>query len=147
MQINANSGGCDEYLFISELPESFMGFDGITLAETPANERLAGRYQRWEQMYANTLRESANQSSIMGAMAVDEKSIFLATTRSKGAALVSPALEKFVTALLQERAAIQKERRKAKEEAAAEAGGDGRHRRTNKDKRKKGKGEGKGEEI
>ena len=36
LQINSNSEGCDEHLFISELLEAFVGFDGINLAETQA---------------------------------------------------------------------------------------------------------------
>ena len=142
LQINANSEGCDEHLFISELLEAFVGFDGINLVETQAGEMLARRYQLWEQMYAGTLQECVNNSSLLGAMAVDEKSIFLGATRSNGAALVSPALEKYVASQLQERASVQKERRKAKEEATAAANGGGRPPR---DKKKKGKGEGKGD--
>ena len=53
---------------------------------------------------------------------LDERAIFLGQGRSRGQALVSPELEKWVSERLQEESAVLKERRKGREERMLAAG-------------------------
>ena len=49
---------------------------------------------------------------------LDERSLFLGQERGRGSAMVCPDLESWVATELQARSAVQKERRKAREERA-----------------------------
>ncbi|CAK0906122.1 unnamed protein product [Prorocentrum cordatum] len=84
-------------------------YDQLNAGELVVVEILCRRYQLWEELYASSLREAeAGQDA---APWLDERSIFLGQDRSRGSALVCPALESWVAEKLREESAILKERR------------------------------------
>ncbi|CAK0808368.1 unnamed protein product, partial [Prorocentrum cordatum] len=112
--------GVDEHLFLCELIETASTADQLNLPGCEAFELAARRFQLWEEVYSEALRQ-VEVSGTAGATAdsdgwLGERRIFLGGTRSKGHALASPSLEKHVAERMQEESAILKERRKGREE-------------------------------
>ena len=118
--LQADDTGVDDHLFLSEIMEEAACFDQINVSELMFMERIARRYQMWEQMYASALRK-AEAGSSSGAW-LDEREIFLGNERSRGHALICPDLEKWVAARLAEESAVLKERRKGREERQLASG-------------------------
>ena len=94
--LQADDTGVDDHLFLSEIMEEAACFDQINVSELMFRERIARRYQMWEQMYASALRK-AEAGSSSGAW-LGEREIFLGNERSRGHALICPELEKWVGA-------------------------------------------------
>jgi len=112
--------GVDEHLFLCELLETAVTADQLNLPGCEAFELAARRFQLWEEVYSEALRQ-VEVSGTAGATAdsdgwLDERRIFLGGSRSKGHALVAPTLEKHVAMKMMEESAILKERRKGREE-------------------------------
>ncbi|CAK0845448.1 unnamed protein product, partial [Prorocentrum cordatum] len=121
--LTASDSGVDDHHFISEVLQELTTYDQLNAGELVAVEILCRRYQLWEELYASSLREAeAGQDA---APWLDERSIFLGQDRSRGSALVCPALESWVAEKLREESAILKERRKGREERLLERGVDG----------------------
>jgi hypothetical protein len=112
--LQADDVGVDDHLFLSEIIEEASCVDQVNVAELMFMERVARRYQMWEQMYAAALRK-AEAGDASGAW-LDEREIFLGNERSRGHALICPELEKWVAGRLAEESAVLKERRKGREE-------------------------------
>ncbi|CAK0803561.1 unnamed protein product [Prorocentrum cordatum] len=105
--------GVDEHLFLCELIETASTADQLNLPGCEAFELAARRFQLWEEVYSEALRQ-VEVAGTAGATAdsdgwLDERRIFLGGTRSKGHALVSPPLEKHAAERMQEESAILKE--------------------------------------
>ncbi|CAK0809155.1 unnamed protein product, partial [Prorocentrum cordatum] len=107
--LTASDSGVDDHHFISEVLQELTTYDQLNAGELVVVEILCRRYQLWEELYASSLREAeAGQDA---APWLDERSIFLGQDRSRGSALVCPALESWVAEKLREESAILKERR------------------------------------
>ncbi|CAK0841047.1 unnamed protein product [Prorocentrum cordatum] len=116
--LTAADAGVDEHQFLSELLEMGAQTDQLNEGELAVYETVARRYQLWEEIYANRLREhesGALRSSGSSAW-LDEREIFLGQERGRGGALVCPELQTWVAERLQAEAAVLKERRKGREE-------------------------------
>ncbi|CAK0820381.1 unnamed protein product, partial [Prorocentrum cordatum] len=121
--LTASDSGVDDHHFISEVLQELTTYDQLNAGELVVVEILCRRYQLWEELYASSLREAeAGQDA---APWLDERSIFLGQDRSRGTALVCPALESWVAEKLREESAILKGRRKGREERLLERGVDG----------------------
>ncbi|CAK0911836.1 unnamed protein product, partial [Prorocentrum cordatum] len=112
--------GVDEHLFLCELIQTASTADQLNLPGCEAFELAARRFQLWEEVYSEALRQ-VEVAGTAGATPdsdgwLDERRIFLGGTRPKGHALASPSLEKHVAERMQEESAILKERRKGREE-------------------------------
>jgi len=120
LRLTASDAGVDEHQFLSELIEQCLSFDQLNGANLLAMESVARRYQLWEEMYSShlALAESGDSSADW----LDERRLFLGHARSRGHALVSPLLEKWVAEKLAEESAVLKERRKGREERALARG-------------------------
>ena len=95
----------------------------------------------WEERYSSALRDA--ESGGGGEQWLDERALFLGASRSRGHALVAPALEKWVAEKLAEESGILKERRKGREErqlarSGADSSGTGGHPPTPKQKARGG---------
>ena len=89
-------------------------YDQLNCSELGIFELMARRFQLLEERYARQLLESE-----MGKAAEDlgfEQALFMGADRSRGRALIAPALEEWVASKLKDEAAILKERRKGREE-------------------------------
>ncbi|CAK0831274.1 unnamed protein product, partial [Prorocentrum cordatum] len=94
--------------------------DQLNLPGCETFELAARRFQLWEEVYSEALRQ-AEVSGTAGTAAdadgwLDERRLFLGGTRSKERALVAPTLERNAAAKMQEESAILKGRRKGREE-------------------------------
>ena len=105
----------EEHLFLAELFQTALEYDQVRISELACMEAAARRFQLIEEIYSLSL-SSADAGATSGNL--DERSLFLGQARGRGAALVSPELEQWVATELQARSAVQKERRKAREERA-----------------------------
>ncbi|CAK0844517.1 unnamed protein product [Prorocentrum cordatum] len=106
--LTASDSGVDDHHFISEVLQELTTYDQLNAGELVVVEILCRRYQLWEELYASSLREAeAGQDA---APWLDERSSFLGQDRSRGSALVCPALESWVAEKLREESAILKER-------------------------------------
>ena len=133
--------GVDEHLFLSELLSLGAEVDQLNLPNLAVFESAARRLQLWEERYTEKLRMASDGAGTAGH--ASERHLFLGGSRPKGAALVSPQLERFVADRLSEEASVLKERRKGREErellAAAttpSGGGNNNNKKKNKDKDK-----------
>ena len=118
--LTASDAGVDDHHFLSELLQELTTYDQLNAGELVLAEIICRRYQLWEELYASSLREAeAGQDA---APWLDERAIFLGQERSRGSALVCPALEGWVAERLKEESAILKERRKGREERLLERG-------------------------
>ena len=106
--------GVDEHHFLCEILEVSIASDGLNTAALECFETISRRLQLWEEFYAEALR--AAESGPGGHEWLDERRIFLGGSRSKGHALVCPALEQHVATKLKEESEVLKERRKGREE-------------------------------
>ena len=151
-QLGASDVGVDDHYFLSELFELACTIDQLNVGELVVFEVIARRFQLWEEVYAASLREAEAGSE--AAPWLDERQIFLGHERSRGHALVCPALEVWVADRLKDESAILKERRKGREErllyqgvnperaAAVAAGGAGATAHTPTAPRVRGRGRG-----
>ena len=151
-QLGASDVGVDDHYFLSELFELACTIDQLNIGELVVFEVIARRFQLWEEVYAASLREAEAGSE--AAPWLDERQIFLGHDRSRGHALVCPALETWVADRLKDESAILKERRKGREErllyqgvnperaAAVAAGGAGATAHTPTAPRVRGRGRG-----
>jgi hypothetical protein len=115
--LSASDPGVDEHKFLSDVVESALTYDQLNVSELLCFEHVARRYQMWEEIYAQSLREAESGSG--SADWLDERQIFLGQGRSKGHALVCPLLEQWVAEQLKSESAVLKERRKGREEKQA----------------------------
>ena len=113
-QLGASDVGVDDHYFLSELIELACTVDQLNVGELVVFEVVARRFQLWEEVYAASLREA--EAGTDAAPWLDERQIFLGHERSRGHALVCPALETWVAERLKDESAILKERRKGREE-------------------------------
>ena len=95
--------------------EAGVSYDALNVSELLCFEMLARRYQVWEEFYKDSLRLSNVHASIQSALDAEERDLFMGQRYGRGAALVCPLLESHVAEVLKERSAIQKEKRKARE--------------------------------
>ena len=116
LRLAASDAGVDEHHFLSELIEQALAFDQVNGANLAFLETVARRYQLWEDIYSAHLATAESGDS--SADWLDERRLFLGHSRSRGHALVAPALEQHVAAKLSEESAILKERRRGREERA-----------------------------
>ncbi|CAK0825193.1 unnamed protein product [Prorocentrum cordatum] len=112
--------GIDEHLFLCGLIETASTADQLNLPGSEASELAARRFQRWDEVYSEALRQ-VEVSGTLGATAnsdgwLDARRIFLSGSRSKGHALAAPSLEVHVAEKMQEEGAILKGRRKGRVE-------------------------------
>ena len=96
---------------MSELLQQAVTYDQLRVGELACFETIARRMQYWEDYYCQMLADKESGSGTGTA----EQSLFMGS-RSRGSALVSPDLRDYVATSLKDQSAIQKERRKAKEE-------------------------------
>ena len=130
---------------LSELLERGLCFDALKLGELATFEIISRKYQLWEEYYKDVLRERNSGVDSSASLDADERAIFLGRPQNRGTALVSPDLEQFVADKLRDRAAILKERRKAKEERSYQQETRSRQQQPQKPQgSKKQKGDGKG---
>ena len=108
--------GVEEHGILSDLLEAAVTFDALNISELMSFELLSRRYQVWEQYYKNSLRQAASGLGHSSALDAEERDLFMGQRYGRGTALVSPDLEEHVAEVLRDRSAIQKERRKAREE-------------------------------
>ncbi|CAK0878486.1 unnamed protein product, partial [Prorocentrum cordatum] len=106
--LTASDSGVDDHHFISEVLKELTTYDQLNAGELVVVEILCRRYQLWEELCACARPRL--------------RSIFLGKDRSRGSALVCPALESWVAEKLREESAILKERRKGREERLLERG-------------------------
>jgi len=120
LNLTAGEMGVDEHHFLSEALERAAVFDQLNISELEAFEAIARRYQMWEEIYASALKQA--EVGVDHGDWLDERRIFLGAEKSKGHALVCPALEQHVATKLAAESAVLKERRKAREERTLAAG-------------------------
>ncbi len=99
----------EEHCFFGELREIAISRDGMNVAALESFKTVSRHFQLWEKFYAEARRiaEAGDHGDD-----VDVRRLFLGNHRSKGLAIVSPLLEQYVAAKLQEESAVLKERRK-----------------------------------
>ncbi|CAK0898689.1 unnamed protein product, partial [Prorocentrum cordatum] len=109
--------GIDAHLLLCGLIETAPTADQLNLPGCEASELAARRFQLWDEVYSEALRQ-VEVSSMAGATDgwLDARRIVLSGSRSKGHALVAPPLEAHVVEKMQEEGAILKERRQGREE-------------------------------
>ena len=61
--LSAAAEGMEEHLFISEVLEVALGYDSLNVGELQCFEMLARRYQMWEQLYGQALRDADARTS------------------------------------------------------------------------------------
>ncbi|CAK0804487.1 unnamed protein product, partial [Prorocentrum cordatum] len=121
MGLSATDVGVDEHLLLSQLLEVGMTIDQMQVCNLATFELLSQRYQMWESAYKDLLREVDTGGS-GGDDWLSERSLFLGVKNLRSSAIVMPELEDYVARELAARAAVLKERRKAREEAALAKG-------------------------
>ncbi|CAK0873670.1 unnamed protein product [Prorocentrum cordatum] len=101
--------GVEEHCFPRELLEIAVARGGVNMAALEAFETVSRRFQLWGEFCAEALRidEAGDHGGDL-----DERRLFSGNRRSRGLAIVSPALEQCAAAELQEESAVLKERRK-----------------------------------
>ena len=114
--LGANDDGVEEHQFLSELLEASMHFDQLNSPDLVVLEHISRRYQLWEEIYADVLRDKSNGARGSRGLDTEERSLYLGTGASTTAALVAPELQAHVATKAGERSAILRERRKGREE-------------------------------
>lgn len=112
--------GVEEHQFLSELFETALVYDALAASQLAVIELAARRFQFWEEAYGEALRQSDAKCAGAGLLDHDERALFLGRKHGAKLVLVCPLLEGFVTKQLHEKAALAKERRKAREERTLE---------------------------
>ena len=146
--LGASDEGVEEHEFLSELLELSMAFDQVNSPDLVVFEHISRRFQLWEEIYSDQLRDNSAGTHGQGGLDTEERSLYLGRKASPSAALVSPALQTWVSTRVAERSAILKERRKGREErrlAIAHSPPDNAATPAGKDKRG-GKAKAKGKE-
>ena len=108
--------GVEDHALLSDLFEVALWYDSLNLGELLCFEKLARRYQVWEEYYKDALRRSTAKTDQASSLDGEERDLFMGERFSRNTALVAPSLQSHVAAILKDKAAIQKERRKAHEE-------------------------------
>ena len=121
MGLSATDVGVDEHLLLSQLLEVGTTIDQMQVCNLVTFELVSRRYQMWESAYKDLLREVDTGGS-GGDDWLSERSLFLGVKNLRSSAIVMPELEDYVAKELAARAAVLKERRKAREEAALAKG-------------------------
>lgn len=111
-----------EHEGLSRAFEALLTFDQVNASELASAEVLSRRLQLIEEHYGRQLLEA--EAGADGGDRAFENSLFLGGDRSRGRALVSPALEEWIADKLKQEAAIMKERRKGREERQLARGSD-----------------------
>ena len=120
LRLTAADSGVDEHKFLCDLLETGLCGDQLNLGELEVFELISRRLQLWEEVHSQKLRKA---DAGAGSEAwLDERAIFLGQGRSRGQALIAPALEAWVASKLAEESAVLKERRKGREERQLLAG-------------------------
>ncbi|CAK0884493.1 unnamed protein product, partial [Prorocentrum cordatum] len=111
LQVSPSDAGVEEHAYISEVLERACVFDQLNCSELETFEVLSRRYQLWEELYAPELPAAKAGEEGDGSW-LDERRMFLGSSRSKGAALVCPRLEGHAAGELAQESAILEEKRK-----------------------------------
>ena len=119
--LSTSDPGVEEHGVLSDLLDTAVQFDSLNLPELLCFEMVARRYQVWEQFYKEDLRRANHSSSLQTALDAEERDLYMGMRFSRGTALVCPKLESFVADVLKDRAALSKEKRKARENLTADA--------------------------
>ena len=106
----------EDHTLLSDLFETGLWYDGLNIGELLFFEKLAGRHQLWEEYYKDSLRRSTARTDQSSSLDAEEQDLFMGERFSRNAVLVSPLLQAHIAEKLKDKAAIQKERRKAQEE-------------------------------
>ena len=112
--------GVEEHQFLSELFETALVYDALAAPQLAVIELAARRFQFWEEAYGEALRQSDAKCAGAALLDHDERALLLGRKHGAKLVLVCPLLEEFVTKQLHEKAALAKERRKAREERTLE---------------------------
>ncbi|CAK0825610.1 unnamed protein product, partial [Prorocentrum cordatum] len=107
--------------FSGTLMEVALTIDQVQVCSLASFELISRRYQMWESARKDLLRE-VDAGSAGGDDWLNERSLFLGVKNLRSSAIAMPELEDFVARELPTRAAVLKERRKAREEAALAKG-------------------------
>ena len=113
--------GVEEHVVLSDILETAVQFDALNVPELLCFEMVARRYQVWEQFYKEELRRANHSSSLQTALDAEERDLYMGQRFSRSSALACPALESHVADVLKDRAALSKEKRKARENLTADA--------------------------
>ena len=108
--------GVEDHALLSDLLEASLWYDGLNIGELLCFEKLARRYQVWEEYYKDSLRRGTARTDQTSSLDAEERDLFMGERFSRNTALVSPLLQAHIAEKLKDKAAIQKERRKAQEE-------------------------------
>ena len=93
-----------------------MAFDQVNSPDLVVFEHISRRFQLWEEIYSDRLRDRSAGAHGQGGLDTEERSLYLGRKASPSAALVSPGLQTWVSTRVAERSAVLKERRKGREE-------------------------------
>ena len=111
--------GVEEHGILSDLLEAGVSFDALNVSELLCFEMVARRYQVWEEFYKDALRRSNTSTVLQTSLDVEERDLYMGQRFGRGTALVCPQLESHVADVLKDRAALSKEKRKARENLTA----------------------------
>ena len=104
--------GVDEHAFLSELLQLAVVYDQLNLGCLASFEAVARRYQIHEEMYAQEMdRKQMGEIDWAG-----ERALLAGSSLNHYGCLVSPDLKEWIATEVSKKAAILKERRKAREE-------------------------------
>ena len=116
MQAQSGDPGIDEHELLATVLQLAVEYDQLCITELASFELLARRFQLWEQFHSEELRVANAGAEADGNLDIDECSAFMGRSGRRTGCMVAPSLSEHVAAVLRDRAAILKERRKAKEE-------------------------------
>ena len=111
----ASDPGVEEHGILSDLLEAGVSFDALNVSELLCFEMVARRYQVWEEYYKDSLRRANTSFEMQTSLDAEERDLYMGQRFGRGAALVCPQLESHVADVLKDRAALSKEKRKARE--------------------------------
>ena len=115
MGLAASDPGVEEHGILSDLLEAGVSFDALNVSELLCFEMVARRYQVWEEYYKDSLRRANTSMEMQTSLDAEERDLYMGQRFGRGAALVCPQLESHVADVLKDRAALSKEKRKARE--------------------------------
>ena len=117
LNLSVTDPGVEDHALLSDLLEIGLWYDGLNLGELLSFEKLARRYQLWEEdHYKDAPRRGTAKTDQASSLGGEERDLFMGDRHSRSTALVSPLLQSHIAEKLKDKAAIQKERRKAQEE-------------------------------
>ena len=120
--LSANDAGVEEHDMLSEVMEVGLAYDQLNVSNLLSFEILARRYQLWEEHYGELLKTRSAGSAGPTSVDMDERGLFAGRTFSAAHAWVCPALHSWIADRVRDKAAVLKERRKAREERTLAAG-------------------------